>query len=373
MTKTTARVRPEAEIEALLASALSLAFPLIPREQFKHQVRFAVRLGHDEEELDGAWLWEAQGRADIILYHEGRALAVVELKREDLTLTDADRAQGQSYASQLTPRPPLVIVTNGKTVEIFDSNTGDPWSVGDNASDAVAKLLQNAATVAAAGMRWAIEALMGPAAGLWTKAVRARTAHLIGQLTAAPAQIGKPFARDFLYPRAVTQEAEAALLKGDTAIVLIEGPPLIGKSNVLRELALRTEQSCDLAMLMLRGGGGAGLFQRIANLFAAELEWEVTADNIRHWLRRMSRFDYGPILVLAIDGLEARYQALVRMCRDNDILTPEDDFTIWPGPARSCDYCATVPTLRPFLACARYENKEGVFGICIPNRRGLRR
>lgn len=28
----------------------------------------------------------------------------------------------------------------------------------------------------------------------------------------------------------------------------------------------------------------------------------------------------------------ARYQALVRMCGDNGILTPEDEFTIWPGP-----------------------------------------
>jgi 3',5'-cyclic AMP phosphodiesterase CpdA len=28
----------------------------------------------------------------------------------------------------------------------------------------------------------------------------------------------------------------------------------------------------------------------------------------------------------------ARYQALVKMCRDNDILTPEDEFPIWQGP-----------------------------------------
>jgi 3',5'-cyclic AMP phosphodiesterase CpdA len=28
----------------------------------------------------------------------------------------------------------------------------------------------------------------------------------------------------------------------------------------------------------------------------------------------------------------ARYQALVQMCRDNDILTPEDEFAIWPDP-----------------------------------------
>jgi 3',5'-cyclic AMP phosphodiesterase CpdA len=30
---------------------------------------------------------------------------------------------------------------------------------------------------------------------------------------------------------------------------------------------------------------------------------------------------------------EARYQALVRMCRENDILTPEDEFAVWPGPS----------------------------------------
>jgi 3',5'-cyclic AMP phosphodiesterase CpdA len=30
---------------------------------------------------------------------------------------------------------------------------------------------------------------------------------------------------------------------------------------------------------------------------------------------------------------DARYRALVHMCRDNDILTPEDEFAVWPGPA----------------------------------------
>ena len=28
----------------------------------------------------------------------------------------------------------------------------------------------------------------------------------------------------------------------------------------------------------------------------------------------------------------ARYKALVRMCQNNDILTPEDEFAVWPGP-----------------------------------------
>jgi 3',5'-cyclic AMP phosphodiesterase CpdA len=30
---------------------------------------------------------------------------------------------------------------------------------------------------------------------------------------------------------------------------------------------------------------------------------------------------------------EARYQALVQMCRDNNIVTPEDEYAVWPGPS----------------------------------------
>jgi 3',5'-cyclic AMP phosphodiesterase CpdA len=30
---------------------------------------------------------------------------------------------------------------------------------------------------------------------------------------------------------------------------------------------------------------------------------------------------------------QARYQALVQMCQDSDILTPEDEFAVWPAPS----------------------------------------
>jgi len=298
------RIRPEAELEALLTPALKAAFPNIARSDFHHQTRFTVQLGHEVEEYDAAWAWKMVGRADILIFHNDRPLAVVELKREDKALTEADRKQAQGYANQITPRPPLVILTNGKEVRVFDSSNGAVWSPGNDAQATVAKLLENAATVAAAGVRWAIEALMGPEAGIWTKAVRARTQHLIDQLTGEPAEARKPFVADFLIPRFATLALESAL-KSDATVVLIEGAPVSGKTTVLRELALRTAQSPDLAVLMVRGAAGPGLFQRIANLFSAELEWEVSADNIRQWLRRLSSIGYGPTLVLAIDGLSA--------------------------------------------------------------------
>src|SRR6478672_2700349 len=91
MTNDSARIPPEAELETLLSSALARAFPGIPRTQFHHQVRFTVRVGHEEFEVDGVRFWRAQGRADIVLFINDRALAVVEVKRGDKQLTDADR------------------------------------------------------------------------------------------------------------------------------------------------------------------------------------------------------------------------------------------------------------------------------------------
>ncbi len=143
-------VRPEAELESRMAAALSAAFPNIPREQLVEQRRFTVRLGHETHEFDSAAQWAKSGRADVIVFHGGRPLAVVELKREDLALTHADYEQAQSYANQLTPRPPLVVVTNGRDTHIYDANTGQLWSSEQDAASAVARLLANAAKLAAA-------------------------------------------------------------------------------------------------------------------------------------------------------------------------------------------------------------------------------
>ena len=60
-----------------------------------------------------------------MIFHQERPLAVIELKREDLTLTHDDYERAQSYANQLTPRPPLVVVTNGKDTRVYDSEVMD--------------------------------------------------------------------------------------------------------------------------------------------------------------------------------------------------------------------------------------------------------
>ena len=295
-------VRTESELESRLSAALSAAFPNIARDDFKEQRRFTMRLGRQTMEYDSAAGWEKGGRADILIFHGERPLAVVEVKRENLKLTNADYEQAQSYANQVTPRPPLVIVTNGSDTRIYDASTGKPWSHGDNAASTVQRLLSNAAKVAAADMRWAVEALMGRETGVWVPIVRATSDALLEEMTDEPGESARPFTRNLLFPRLATAKALEALSNG-SLFTIVEGAPNAGKSSLLRELVLQTRESEELAVLMMRSTG-PGLFQSLANLFAAQLEWNLTADNARHWLRRMSNGNAGPILVVAIDSVD---------------------------------------------------------------------
>ncbi|TIW61036.1 MAG: type I restriction enzyme HsdR N-terminal domain-containing protein [Mesorhizobium sp.] len=294
--------RNEAELETRIARALTDAFPAISNETVVQQRRFTVRLGHETHEFDSAALWEKTGRADILLFLDDRPLAVLEIKRESVTITGRDYEQAQSYANMLTPRPPLVIVSNGVSTECYDANTGERWHGGTDAREAVRMLLANAAKIAASDMRWAIEALLGRETDVWPRAIRGCTARLLGNFTDPPGASGRPISRDLLFPRFATELAAEALKTGPL-FTLIDGPPASGKTNLLRELAQNSELSDELALLVLRGSG-SGLFQALANLFAAAFEWALTPHDARHWLRRMSRADAGPTLVIAIDGVE---------------------------------------------------------------------
>lgn len=294
-------VRTEAELESRLAAAITQAFPNIGRDQLVEQRRFTIRLGHSTHTFDSDALWEKTGRADILLFHGTRPLAVLEVKREDLPLTVDDYDQAQSYANQLTPRPPLVIVSNGVETQVYDANTGTTLEIGNDAQADVCQLLANAAKVAVADMRWAIEALMGRETEVWTQAVRGCTARLIAELTDPPGEHGRPFAENLLFPRIATHQV-MELLKEEKTFTIVEGFPVSGKSSLLRELALKTRSSEELAVLMLRGDG-PGLYRAVANLFEAELNWTLSDDDARSWLRRMSKEGAGPTLVVAIDDL----------------------------------------------------------------------
>ena len=301
---------PEAQLQAYTVAIVREALPHEPPENFRVEKWLKIRIGHNVEERDGTADWEGSGRADLLVYHHGRPLAVVELKREDQTLTDSDVDQARSYAVAMIDRPPLVIVSNGNATWVRQTIDGAELDPTIDGVAFVEKLFENIGKLAAADNAWAIETLMGPEASIWVESVRRQTDDLIERMTGEADDMRKPFPRDFLFARAATADI-VGLFEGGARAVVADGAPLAGKSNVLRELSRTCRTSPDWAILMINAAPhGPGLFQRIANLFGEALEWKLSKDDVRTWLRRMSRSQRRPALVLAVDGLVAGTQVM---------------------------------------------------------------
>jgi hypothetical protein len=310
----------EADLEAEIHHALKVAFPWLKSTELKHQTRFSFTVGRTSLEIDGALVSKADARSDILIYHGDRPLAVLELKRPRVDLTENDIAQGLSYARMLHPQPPLVVVTNGKDLRILASHTGEDWAPANPSQEELAKLMSAAVKTAEAGIQQAVDVLLGPTSTVWAAAIRASTALTINDLSGEWNDSLVPFVSNFLIPRNATEKLYEDI-KRNKPIVILNGPPLVGKSCILRELCYKAAADDTLAILFLEADGTAasGVIQTLANLLADTLGWSVSPEETRTWLRRLSR-GTGPMLVLAIDGV-----GVVRdeMRRDIEELTSE--------------------------------------------------
>lgn len=293
----------EQQFEAQVRAAVIKAFPLLPTDQLTHQTTFSFKFGHATVTVDGKARSKANARADILVFFQGKPLAVLELKRPGVRLTDDDHEQGLSYARVLHPRPPLVVVTDGERTRIIETHSGELWEPAAPSEAALAALFTRAVTVAQADLKRAVGLLMGSSPDVWVQAVRQATAMAIEERSGSWGDPLSPFVRGFLLPRRITWLTRR-LLEDRHRLVLIDGGPLAGKSSVLRELAERTADHADLAVLYVDADPGVDLFETVASILAGALDWPVTRDEARHWLTGLSRAD-GPALVIAVDNMSS--------------------------------------------------------------------
>ncbi|NEV65075.1 hypothetical protein [Thiorhodococcus minor] len=250
----------------------------------------------------------------ILVYAHGRPLAVFELKQRDIKLTLDDEAQGLSYAKVLTPSFPLVVVANGIETRILAAHSGEIWEPATPSEEEFEALVASAARAATGDLKEAVSTLMGSNPAVWVPAVRAASGELLGEMSGSRDDPLLPFVKDFLFPRKATSFAVRLLQEG-RRFLLIKGAPLVGKSSLLRELVLRTVASTKLAVLFVRGDEGRGVLHSVADLLSGALAWPVTADEARHWLIQVSKAD-GPALVLAVDGIDPRNEAIRHSLED---------------------------------------------------------
>jgi hypothetical protein len=305
--------KTEADLEARLHAVLGAAFPWLHPDALSHQTRFSVRLGRADIPVDGTRERATVGRADIVVSSAGKHLAVVELKRADLPLTPDDLAQGLSYARLLEPMAPFVILSNGTDTQIYLTYIGERWVPKDHTEAELQKRLETTGQLAASDRQNSIEVLMGADDDHWVFALQAVSKQLIADRSGGWNDPFTPFVRNFLIPRRVSGRVVAAL-NGGKRVVVVHGPPLSGKSIILRELVDKADKSDGTAVLLIEPNQ-AGLFVALASLLSSELAWKVTADDAREWLRGVSRNTHAK-LVVAVDGIDPSHQAVIADLED---------------------------------------------------------
>ncbi|MEF8621780.1 type I restriction enzyme HsdR N-terminal domain-containing protein [Escherichia coli] len=296
----TTREDTEADLEARIRAAIKIAFPFIPDGSIKHQIKFSFKFGRQTIVIDNGKS-RAEARLDILLEHNDIPLAVMELKRPGINLSVEDGAQGLSYARLVQPPAPIVIITNGKEITFLETATGEDWQPENLTEENLQKLIKNASRIAKDDIRHAIDTLLGTSPRVWMQAVRHMSNHTFHELTASKEEPARPFNDNFLIPRDISHQVLQDLMAGERLIVL-EGPPLSGKSNVLREICQHTEHNSSIAILYIEAGVGRGALQSIADAISRSLNWPVLPDEAREWLIRVS-YQENTRLVLAFDGM----------------------------------------------------------------------
>ncbi len=140
-----------------------------------------LRFGHATVTVDAEAKDNARARADVLVRYKGQPLAIFELKRPGVKLTKDDDEQGLSYARILHPRPPLVVISNGATIRVLETESGKLWQP-DTMSATLATLIERGVEVAQANLKRAVATLMGADPDIWMQAVRQAMEKAIDRL-----------------------------------------------------------------------------------------------------------------------------------------------------------------------------------------------
>jgi len=267
----------ESTFEARVSEAIRHIFPNYVGLEITHQTIFSVRMGHSEIEVKPS---TKKPRLDILIKQRDRHLAVLELKKPGINLRDEDRDQGLSYARLLVPMPPLVIVSNGRLTQFYETISGELLNIANPDAEQIKKLFAHAFEIAAEQKDLAIRTLLGKDPLIWEKVIeelnQCNFKNHIGTIDA----FYQPIAETFRLPRHSTQRVVDLVSKNNPVVAVI-GAPMIGKTNLLYEIC-KLENIKIKPLYINAEDCRFGIFQYLANHFTKHFFSTSSTDDVRH-------------------------------------------------------------------------------------------
>jgi hypothetical protein len=291
----------EATFEARLNTCLQNLFPAVEPLRIKHQRIFNLHLGHHHVTIDGEPKTAVGGRLDVLILVDEIPVLLLELKSPEVQILDEDRDQGISYARLMDKMPPLVVISNGTETRFYNSYNKQPWHGSTISEETIKQLLQHALACAVADRDEAVRLLLGYKPEIWATIIKQTTEASLRDITGSIADWSHPLSEGFSIPRRMANDIEAIIGKDDR-VLLLAGPPLSGKTNVLYQFCRDADHSRLIPFYIEGTLVKFGLFQYLANVFSKTLLRATPVEQIRQWLIVSLRGSPDRRLVFVIDG-----------------------------------------------------------------------
>jgi hypothetical protein len=289
----------EATFEAALNTALAAIFPALTRARITHQTHLTLRLGHNVVVSRGDLSKKAKGRLDVLVSVDGTPAVLLELKAPGRGVVSDDIEQARSYARLLNPMPPLFGVSDGATTRLFRTYDGTEWSATTVDDKQLQSLLADALACAAADHDDAVRLLLGRRPSLWAQVLRKETETALGAIEGDAADFSRPLARSFSIPRTAVRHLQSLIEQHP--LVVVTGPPLCGKTNVLAQLC-RLAHPNVVPVYVDAAALRHGVWQHLGDVFSLGLFRATSAEDARLWALSSLRDLSGPSVVLVIDA-----------------------------------------------------------------------
>ncbi len=295
---------PDSEEDVRVSLALyfrELGFSL---EEMSFEDSFQITLGHAAIMINKSTSRkDARARSDMLLTHNGQALAIVETKAPDVELSDDDRDQGLSYARLLTSMPPYTILTNGRELKVYDTITAD--LINDD-SPSKANWAQNGFSFSGLSVTnhdWFIRRLLSLNYEVLQEYCRAQVVRAKDDLQSTSDELRRYSTDLYIHRHKMTGQIEE-FLKTDRLCFGIIGESGVGKSNEMCAIVDTLIQGNDLLVLFYRGIHlASGLVSAIQNDFMWEFERDEPISRIIRRFTDLTKAHQSRLLIF-IDGID---------------------------------------------------------------------
>lgn len=268
------------------------------RDELSCEDSFSISLGHHSITIGREMV---NGRSDILITRNSRALAIIETKAPSHDLTNADAQQAISYARLLSAIAPFAIVTNGKETRVYDV-LADGLTRADNPQES--RWNQNGQQATGINDEWRFEAtklLVALNPDALNKFCTDQVATSLMDLKSSVKQ-NKKYIPEIYVDRQSLNRAYKSWLQTDLPVFAVVAPSGYGKTNFM---CAKAEEAVSTHFVLFYAAGRftGGLLAGIRDDFIWEFQRDREAAQIFERLQAIAK-QAGRQLLIFVDGID---------------------------------------------------------------------